>query len=60
MSCTRLRSGVTDGSSKLAASIAEVEQLRKRRKQWPPVNSGEDRYRNGLRGVMDEEMGWEG
>ena len=50
----------TDNLSNLAASIAEVEQLRKRRKQWPPVNSGEEKYRNGLKGVMDEEMGWEG
>jgi hypothetical protein len=27
-------------------------------KQWPPVNSGEEKYKKGLAGVMDEEMGW--
>lgn len=42
----------------LAAAILEIESLRKRMKQWPPINSGEDKYPNGLGGVMAEEMGW--
>ena len=45
-------------SSKLAASIPEVEALRKKMKQWPPVNSGVEKYPRGLAGVMAEEMGW--
>lgn len=49
-----------DCSSNLATSIQELENLKKRRQKWPPVNSGEEKYRKGLKGVMDEEMGWEG
>jgi beta-1,4-N-acetylglucosaminyltransferase len=44
--------------SNLAASIPEAEKLRKRNSQWPPPNSGEDSYKRGLAGVMDDEMGW--
>ena len=42
----------------IAASIPEVEKLRKRMKQWPPINSGVEKYPQGLGGVMAEEMGW--
>ncbi|KAF2091697.1 glycosyltransferase family 1 protein [Saccharata proteae CBS 121410] len=42
----------------LAPAIADAEELRKRHKQWPPVNSGQHRQAQGLQGVMDEEMGW--
>jgi hypothetical protein len=28
-------------------------------KQWPPVRSGEQKYKNGLADVMAEEMGWQ-
>jgi beta-1,4-N-acetylglucosaminyltransferase len=44
--------------SNLAASIPEAEKLRKRNGQWPPPNNGEDSYKRGLAGVMDDEMGW--
>lgn len=44
--------------SNLAASIPEIETLRKKMKQWPPINSGNDRYPNGLGSVIAEEMGW--
>jgi hypothetical protein len=27
-------------------------------KQWPPINSAEKKYKRGLAGVMDDEMGW--
>jgi beta-1,4-N-acetylglucosaminyltransferase len=39
-------------------AIFEVEELRTRMRQWPPIRSGEDKYKRGLAGVMDEEMGW--
>ncbi|KAJ9641061.1 N-acetylglucosaminyldiphosphodolichol N-acetylglucosaminyltransferase catalytic subunit alg13 [Coniosporium tulheliwenetii] len=42
----------------LSAAIAQSEELRKRHKQWPPVNSGQHRRARGLAGVMDEEMGF--
>ncbi len=44
--------------SDLPASLTEVEALRKRMKQWPPINSGVEKYPRGLAGVMAEEMGW--
>ena len=44
--------------SDLADSIAEVERLRRRMRQWPPINSGEEKYPQGLGSVMAEEMGW--
>ncbi|KAF7508422.1 hypothetical protein GJ744_009275 [Endocarpon pusillum] len=42
----------------LAASISEAEKLRERKRQWPPPNSGDESYKRGLAGVMDDEMGW--
>lgn len=42
----------------LSVAIAQSEELRKRHKQWPPVNSGQHRRARGLAGVMDEEMGF--
>ncbi|EOD43149.1 putative udp-n-acetylglucosamine transferase subunit alg13 protein [Neofusicoccum parvum UCRNP2] len=42
----------------LAASVAQAEELRKRQRTWPPINSGPHRRAPGLQGVMDEEMGF--
>ena len=42
----------------IAPSIPEVEKLRKKMKQWPPINSGVEKYPQGLGGAMAEEMGW--
>ncbi|KAK5045252.1 hypothetical protein LTR84_009358 [Exophiala bonariae] len=43
----------------LASSITEIESLRRKMKQWPPLRSGEEKYKNGLADVMAEEMGWQ-
>ncbi len=51
-------SWVTDFPSTLIASVNEAEQLRKRMKGWPPPNSGVEKYKDGLKGVMAEEIGW--
>lgn len=45
--------------SNLPASISQVESLRKKMKQWPPLRSGEQKYKHGLADVMAEEMGWQ-
>jgi hypothetical protein len=42
----------------LAESIPKVEALRERMRQWPPINSGEEKYPAGLGTVIAEEMGW--
>ncbi|KZF19589.1 glycosyltransferase family 1 protein [Xylona heveae TC161] len=42
----------------LRAAITESEELRRRQKVWPPVNSGEDPSGRGIAGVMDDEMGF--
>ena len=42
----------------LVGALTEAEQLRVRMKTWPPVNSGVHRQAKGLKGVMDEEMGF--
>ena len=42
----------------LAGALQEAEDLRKRTKAWPPPNSGVHRQARGLKGVMDEEMGF--
>ena len=55
---TRMLALILTCCSNLAASIPEVEALRKKLKQWPPINSGGDKYPRGLAGVMAEEMGW--
>lgn len=44
---------------RLSASIAEVEALRRKMKQWPPLRSGEEKYKRGLQEVVAEEMGWQ-
>ncbi len=41
----------------LVPAIAEAEAMRKRRKEWPPVNSGAHTLPEGLQGVIDEELG---
>ncbi|KAK3686273.1 N-acetylglucosaminyldiphosphodolichol N-acetylglucosaminyltransferase catalytic subunit alg13 [Vermiconidia calcicola] len=42
----------------LVGALKRAEQLRTRMKSWPPVNSGTHRQAKGLKGVMDEEMGY--
>ena len=42
----------------LAGALQEAEDLRRRMKAWPPVNSGVHRQAKGLKGVMDKEMGF--
>ncbi|KAF2482634.1 glycosyl transferase [Neohortaea acidophila] len=42
----------------LAQALDDAEALRKRHKAWPPVNSGVHRQARGLKGVMDDEMGF--
>lgn len=45
----------------LASAVADVEDLKRRRKVWPPVNSGEGnrkKRKKDLRAVMDEEVGF--
>ncbi|EXJ88795.1 hypothetical protein A1O3_01859 [Capronia epimyces CBS 606.96] len=45
--------------SHLSAAIEEVEILRRNMRAWPPVRSGEEKYKHGLADVMAEEMGWQ-
>ncbi|KAE9961434.1 hypothetical protein BLS_002109 [Venturia inaequalis] len=42
----------------LPAALAQSETLRRRSKEWPPVNSGVHRQAKGLAGVIDEELGF--
>lgn len=42
----------------LAEAIPKVEALRLKMRQWPPPTSQEEKHQKGLKGVMDEEMGW--
>ncbi|EXJ94841.1 hypothetical protein A1O1_03239 [Capronia coronata CBS 617.96] len=43
----------------LPAAIEDVEKLRRRMRDWPPLRSGEEKYKHGLADVMAEEMGWQ-
>lgn len=43
---------------KLSQALDEAETLRKRQYEWPPINSGKHRDYRGLKGVLDEEMGF--
>lgn len=43
----------------LESSIAQAEVLRAKSKQWPPLRSGEEKYKRGLQDVIYEEMGWQ-
>lgn len=43
---------------KLSEAIPQVEALRERQKQWPPPTKGDYKYQAGLKGIMDDEMGW--
>lgn len=54
----RNKASLTIVSSDLAPAIAEVEALSKRRKEWPPVNSGVHRQAKGLQGIIDDELGY--
>lgn len=42
----------------LAKALEEAEVLRKKQKSWPPPNAGVQREAKGLKGVLDEEMGF--
>jgi len=44
--------------SDLPQALEDAEKLRQRQKEWPPTNSGVQRQAQGLKGVMDEEMGY--
>ena len=50
--------GLTAPYSNLPASIVETEGLRTRMHNWPPINSGEEKYKKGLAGIMADEMGF--
>lgn len=54
----RLKYAVYGRINDLASSIPKVEKLRQAMRSWPPSTSGEEKYEKGLRGIMDEEMGW--
>ncbi|KAI6853006.1 hypothetical protein KC343_g10540 [Hortaea werneckii] len=42
----------------LPKALQDAEQLRQRQKAWPPVNAGVQREAKGLKGILDEEMGY--
>lgn len=42
----------------LPKALQDAEQLRQKQRDWPPPNSGKPRQPDGLRGVLDEEMGY--
>lgn len=42
----------------LTKALQEAEGLRQRQREWPPVNAGTQREAKGLRGIVDEEMGF--
>lgn len=44
--------------SKLPQALSDARELAKRHQEWPPVNSGKHREVRGLKGVLDEEMGF--
>ncbi|KAH8701923.1 family 28 putative glycosyltransferase [Talaromyces proteolyticus] len=49
---------VTGRLDNLAQSVEKAEDLRRAARSWPPVNSGETKYKRGLAGVMEDEMGF--
>jgi hypothetical protein len=50
--------GVLIIGSNLEQALADSEALRKRSKEFPPVNSGVHRQATGLAGIIDEELGY--
>ena len=42
----------------LGEALQEAETLRVKQKSWPPVNAGVQRQAKGLKGILDEEMGF--
>ena len=42
----------------LGEALQEAELLRTKQKSWPPVNAGVQRQATGLKGILDEEMGF--
>ncbi|PPJ54766.1 hypothetical protein CBER1_04017 [Cercospora berteroae] len=42
----------------LAQALADAEQLRLKVRSWPPPNAGYLRQPKGLKGVIDDEMGY--
>lgn len=43
---------------RLPQALEDAEKLRVRHRSWPPVNAGEMRQPKGLKGVIDDEMGY--
>ena len=44
---------------RLAEALVDAEVLRKRSREWPPLNSGYNRpVKQGLKGIIDDEMGF--
>ena len=50
---------IGDSFRNLSSSVSEIEALRLKMKQWPPLRSGEEKYEHGLADVLAEEMGWQ-
>ena len=50
--------GKLDSLESLVEALNEADKLGKKQKAWPPPNSGVHRQARGLKGVMDEEMGF--
>ena len=42
----------------LESALEDAEELRRQQRAWPPPNSGVHRQAKGLKGVLDEEMGF--
>ena len=42
----------------LPKALDDAEALRQRQREWPPTNSGAHRETMGLKGVLDQEMGF--
>lgn len=42
----------------LPGALKDAEALRQRQREWPPANAGTQREARGLKGILDEEMGF--
>ena len=49
---------LTHSTSDLPAAVSASEELRSRMHGWPPINSGEEKHKRGLAGVMEDELGF--
>ena len=43
---------------RLLEALDDADGLRRRQQEWPPINSGVHRQAMGLKGILDEEMGF--